>query len=54
MVDGNGSKTIRVQLGGTLPNGERLVETDPLRNIYRTPGTSVLVRHSADKPPHTP
>lgn len=54
MVDGNGAKTIRVQLGGTLPNGERLVETDPARHIYRTPGTSVLVRQAADQTPHTP
>ncbi|GEM_PF-4824477 len=54
VVDGKRARPIRVQVGGSLPNGERLVETDPARNIYRTPSTSVLVRPAVDQPSPLP
>lgn len=41
-------RPLRVQLGGALPNGELLLQTDPARRIYRTSSASVLVREAAN------
>jgi len=38
------TRPLRIQLGKPLPNGELLLQTDPVRRIYRTPTASVLVR----------
>jgi hypothetical protein len=45
---GTANKSLRVQVGKALPNGELLLQTDPARRIYRTPTASVLVREDAN------
>ncbi|CAN7778943.1 hypothetical protein LJR290_007982 [Variovorax sp. LjRoot290] len=47
-LEGAAARPLRVQLGKPLPNGELLLQTDPVRRIYRTPTASVLVREDAN------
>ncbi|MBS0454615.1 MAG: hypothetical protein JSS14_25240 [Proteobacteria bacterium] len=47
-IDGAPRKSMRVNVGGALPSGERLLQTDPTRRIYRTPTSSVLVRDGSN------
>ena len=47
-LEGAAGRPLRVELGKPLPNGERLLQTDPVRRIYRTPTASVLVREDAN------
>lgn len=45
-----GGRAERVAIGGVLPNGERLLRTDAVRGMYRTPNAATLVQASEPKP----
>lgn len=49
-LGGAASRQLHVELGRPLPSGEVLLQTDPVRRIYRTPTTSVLVREDVNLP----
>jgi len=42
-----GSLQVSVNVGGLLPDGQRLLGVDPARQIYSTPAQDVRVRHPA-------